>query len=351
MRWSRIAATLVAALGMAGGLLVGPAQATTSAAPKITVRSVAASAGDCTVDFSARINVKLRGKPVKVTYRWISGDGSKGKIRTAWFYGRGWKGRTVRDSQSFDEDVRGWQAVHVVSPRRLTSARAYFATSGCGGGEEPEPRPHVSVSVGVDDGDSVGTCDGSTHKVRFLGAVRVDDGPANVHYTWRLDGSVVKQGWVRVHDRERLGYDYLPVKGGDGVMTLSVRGPDNGDADRVGFKVTCKAPEPGRVTGAKLGTIKQDNGGCPNYVALELPVLLETTGSVKVTWKARIQRVGGGGVDTETFTSDLNGAGWHSVQPVSVTIDSGYAHTLVVTILDPKPEASYKVFEATYTCP
>src|SRR6478752_5856352 len=113
--WWRPALTAVAALSLSAGLLAAPAQA---AAPSVVIGGVQASparhAGSCpaTVDFSATVAVKGASR---VTYRWVRGDGTKGAVRTA----KAGPKVKLRERRTFTRGTRGWQAVQVLSPRKL----------------------------------------------------------------------------------------------------------------------------------------------------------------------------------------------------------------------------------------
>lgn len=335
---SRIAAVLCTLLAMIAGLLSAPAQA--AAPPKIRVTKVQAHVDDCTVDFSARITVKPTGKPVR--YRWVAADGSKGPVKTLW------RSRTVHDSQDFTDDVYGWQAVQVLSPRRFTSAKAYFRIAGCG--QEPERRPYAQVSVSVDNDASVGTCDGKGHVLRFFGTVRVVDGPATVYYRWIRDGVVVDRGNLRVHDRARLRHDFFPTASGAGSVVLAISGP-NRDADRVDYKVTCEAPAPGRLVELRGLAPKPEYGSCPTYVSFSVRVMAVTTGTVTFTYQAKLSQPGEQDTVFSPTTVTLKGAGEHQVVDLGTAAKAGKQATMTVTVSDPKPEAGFKVMDQTFTCP
>src|SRR5689334_9704011 len=103
---------------MAAGLVASPAQAATSAAAgkagtataakstksgKVSVTTPKVSSkdyqGSCPVNlrFSSRISVPVKGK-TELAYRWLHGDGSKGKVQVVKLKGHGTKSVTVKES-------------------------------------------------------------------------------------------------------------------------------------------------------------------------------------------------------------------------------------------------------------
>jgi len=134
---ARLAAVGAAALTAVGsGLVATPAAAAGAPVkkPVVSVSTPTASpqghVGKCpvTVTFAAKVRLKVRGKAT-VAYRWLRGDGSRSAVRTRTVKGRGVKTVTVAEKATFTKSVKGWQALQLLSPRKVTTKKAYFEVS------------------------------------------------------------------------------------------------------------------------------------------------------------------------------------------------------------------------------
>ncbi|WP_346147558.1 hypothetical protein [Nonomuraea recticatena] len=248
---------------MLGGLLAAPpalaALAAPTAAAPVTVSvakaeaSPARQSGDCptTVGFSAVVAAKGKGV---VRYRWVRGDGSKGAVKS--FRVDGARRATVRDRQTFERSVTGWQAVEVLGRKGL-SRKAYFSVTCAGGGElydvgHPLPASHAgrpviaAADVDVTPPAYTGQCPTT---VRFTATLQVSRTPARVGYQW-IDGA---GGESRPEYLDfpaggpRLRQVSLPVtvsastSGWKAVRILDRAGHDSG---RALYTVTCSSTPP-----------------------------------------------------------------------------------------------------------
>ncbi|GGS90404.1 hypothetical protein GCM10010156_55970 [Planobispora rosea] len=255
---------------MAAGLLATPAAAATGSAqagktassakpavfagtPKV---SFSGEKGECPVrvTFSSKIKVKaVKGKTV-VAYRWLHGDGSKSKVKT-FTVGKGVKSVTVKESTTFKGDVKGWQALQVLSPRKATSKKAYFKVS-CEGEKpevvEPEKRHwHVDADAWVDEGRCEAT---------LIGRISVSS-PRWVHYRWVVNGHVVERDSVKVYDSRKVYHKIRPHKSLRGWAVLEIVGPRHAESNRVGFKIWCKDWSP--KVSASVSAPADYTGACP----------------------------------------------------------------------------------------
>ncbi|SDI83832.1 hypothetical protein [Nonomuraea jiangxiensis] len=322
-------AAVLAALG--AGLVASPAQAATSATaaasktakvsvstPKAAVRDYE---GSCPteVDFSATIKVPVKGK-TKLSYRWLHGDGSKGKVRSLTLTGKGTKSVTVKQSITFKDDVKGWEAVQVLGPKSFTSKKGYFSVS-C---KEPmklrEARTHLNVSARAWASPStyVGSCT-TGKRISFSGVIS-SNRPAWVRYRWVLNGDAVDYGKIKVNDSRRVGFSISPRHSGRGYAQLQVLSPDRASSNRAEYKVWCKDKD-------------RDEHSAPSYGAeVKASVSASTTSDCKVSasgsiftkgaakarysWLLNGQTVGGGEVSFDrhggsksvSLTKALNGA-------------------------------------------
>jgi hypothetical protein len=260
-------ASTQAAAGKATGTAgtAGTTAATKSSKPKISVSTPKAASrdyeGGCPVkvDISASINVKLDGK-TDLAYRWLHGDGSKGKVKVLKLKGHGTKSIKVKQQLSFDEDVKGWEAVQVVGPRKVTSKKGYFSVTCAKVYVDEGSDNNVSVSAWADPSTYVGSCTPGD-KIGFKGLIKVDD-PSWVKYRWVLDGRVVDYGKIRVRDERRVSFGYSPRESGRGYAVLQAWGHDSKSSDRAYYKVVCKDEHPAaRVSASNLVTAT-NNDGC-----------------------------------------------------------------------------------------
>ncbi|MFG1684994.1 hypothetical protein ACGFNP_32865 [Nonomuraea sp. NPDC049269] len=266
---------------MIAGLAAAPAQASTQATagkastaatsskarPKVSVSTPKASTRDydgacpVKVGITAKVNVKLDGK-TDLAYRWLHGDGSKGKVKVLKLKGHGTKSVKIGQTLSFDEDVKGWEAVQVLSPRKVTSKKGYFSVS-CqkevvidDNGDDKK----VSVSAWADPSSYTGPCTPGD-KINFVGRIKVSD-PSWVRYRWVLDGRVVDSGNARVRHSRTVSFGYSPRVSERGYALLQVVGNDGRSSDRAYYKVTCEDPAPSvKVTATNLVTAT-NNDGC-----------------------------------------------------------------------------------------
>lgn len=267
----RAAAFGASAVVLAGmiGLVSSPAQAATSAKsaakPKVSVTTPTPATrdyeGECPakVNFSAKIKVKLKGKTT-VAYRWLHGDGSKGKIKTIKLSGKGTKWVKVTQSNTFGEDVKGWEALQVLKPAKVTSKKGYFSVS-CAKSEVIEidedqlsdARRKVSASVWASPDSYVGACTPG-NKINFYGKIRVSK-PSWVKYRWILNGEVVDYGRTKVWRSEKVGFGISPRDSQRGYAQLQVLTPSRVWSNKAFYKVWCKDEAPAaRVSAFGLDT-------------------------------------------------------------------------------------------------
>ncbi|MEV5410852.1 hypothetical protein AB0K60_18675 [Thermopolyspora sp. NPDC052614] len=136
---------------MTTGLVATPAAAGTAPSkpkPKVSVTTPVASPkshdGACpvTVTFSAKVKLKVSGKTT-LAYRWLRGDGSKSKVKTRIVRGKGVKTVAIVEKATFKKDIKGWQALQVLAPRKVTTKKSRFSVS-CDGPAKPvvnKPKP------------------------------------------------------------------------------------------------------------------------------------------------------------------------------------------------------------------
>ncbi|MGP4103444.1 hypothetical protein [Nonomuraea sp. KM90] len=262
---------------MAAGLVAGPAQAATSATaagkaasgPKVSVSAPKASPGDyegscpAKVNFSAKIKVPVKGK-TELAYRWLHGDGSKSKVNVIKLSGKGTKTVTVKQSITFKEDVKGWEAVQVLGPKKVTSKKGYFAVD-C---QKPQEnvRTHLDVSVSArawaSPSSYAGPCTPGD-KIDFVGLIETTR-PTWVRYRWVLNGDVVDYGKIKVRDARKVGFGISPRHSQRGWAQLEILGPDGTSSNRAYYKVWCKdgyeapKPQPTKVAGSISVETKSD---------------------------------------------------------------------------------------------
>ncbi|WP_219463291.1 hypothetical protein [Nonomuraea rhizosphaerae] len=282
---ARKAAAVGASAAVLGAVLAGlaaaPAQASTEVAaakataatastkttPKVSVSTPRAATRDyeggcpAAVDVSATVKVKLDGR-TKLAYRWLHGDGSKGKVKVLSLKGHGTKAIKVKERLTFDEDVKGWEAVQVLGPRKVTSKKGYFSVTCSKVIIEKKHRNRVSVSAWADPSSYVGSCTPGT-KIGFKGLIRTAD-PAWVRYRWVLNGRVVDSGKVKVYNARKVYFGYSPRESERGYAVLQAWGARTYSSDSAGYKVLCKDEHPApvaRVSASGLVTAT-NNDGC-----------------------------------------------------------------------------------------
>jgi hypothetical protein len=276
-------ATVLAAL--VAGMAAGPAQAATTQAtasatsaagkaePKVSVTTPKAATrdyeGTCPVEFgySAKVKVKVTGK-TQLVYRWLHGDGSKSKVKTVKLSGHGTKYVKVAQKLSFKDDVKkGWEAVQVLSPRKVTSKKGYFSVTCSEAAVLIEAKgPEVSARAWASPSSFTGSCTPSP-KISFNGVIKVAH-PSWVKYRWVVNGKAVDYGRIKVRSSRQVSYGYTPRGSEQGYAVLQVLGPNGASSDRAGYKVLCKHGDHGdhpsrfvRVSATDLVTAT-NNDGC-----------------------------------------------------------------------------------------
>lgn len=306
---ARLAAVGAAALTVAGsGLVATPAAAAGAPAkkPAVSVSTPTASPqrhfGRCpaTVTFSAKVRLKVKGTTT-LRYRWLRGDGSTSAVKTRTVKGSGTKTVTVAEKATFTKDVAGWQALQVVSPRKLTTKKAYFSVA-CDGTvklrpAEPAPKPKKPEATRTPEPagkpvavkrpafakafvhvpDYAGECPPS-RGLTAKGLIKVGR-PTVVTYRWIRNGKVVGQGKVKVVRDRTVTYTFTPTESHRGRVTLDIVSPRHGISGHDGYAVKCakEEPPPPPVEVAASATAPEDySGACP-------PVTRVFTGTVSVS--------------------------------------------------------------------
>ncbi|MEU4508074.1 hypothetical protein AB0G05_01135 [Nonomuraea wenchangensis] len=310
MKFSGLTARRAAAFGasaavlatLTAGLVAGPAQAATAGKTGVKVSATAPKAkpgkfeGDCPVkvSFSAKIKVSLKGK-TELAYRWLHGDGSKSKVSVVKLKGKGTKSVTVRQSITFKEDVKGWEAVQVLSPKKFVTKKGYFSVSCSEAEREREPKvdihlpgtPSVSASAWANPDSYVGVCSPG-NKIGFTGLIKADR-PTWVKYRWVLNGDAVDYGKVKVRHAAKVGFGFSPRESHRGWAQLQILGPDRAWSNRASYSVWCKDPAPAPVSKVAVsGLVTATNhDGCK----VGAHATVSTTGSAKVSWTWRVNGV------------------------------------------------------------
>lgn len=292
----RAAAFGASAAMLAGmvGLVASPAQAATTATskakPKVSVSTPTTAdrtyEGACPakIDFSAKIKIKLTGKAT-LAYRWLHGDGSASKVKTIKLNGKGTKYVRVSQANTFGEDVEGWEALQVLSPRKVTSKKSHFSVT-CSDPKVIEKDQltksvRVSARAWASPSTYVGSCTPGD-KVDFGGVIRVSE-PSRVKYRWILNGRVVDYGYTKVYSSKRVGFGISPRHSQRGYAQLEVLRPGHASSNRAYYKVICKdeAPAP-RVSVSGLVTAT-NHDTCA--VSAHANVSSTARGRVEYAWK------------------------------------------------------------------
>lgn len=275
--FSASAAVLAA---MVTGLVSGPAQAATPAAagkavqaaaagtaghkPKVSITTPKATPGDyqgacpVKVNLSSTIKVPVKGK-TELAYRWLHGDGSKGKVKVVKLKGHGNKYVKVKESLTFNGDVKGWEAVQVLGPRKAVSKKGYFSVS-CDNGDHGDDNIQVWARAWADPDSYVGPCTPGD-KIDFGGVIKVNR-PTWVKYRWVLNGDVVDGGTIKVWDSRRVDLGYSPRQSQRGWAQLVIVGPDEGASNRAYYKVWCKDETPHVKVSATNLVTGTNHDGC-----------------------------------------------------------------------------------------
>lgn len=241
---------------MAVGLAAAPAAAASagaSTASKGAGKAVLATTpvasprnfkGECpvTVTFSSKIKVKVEGKTT-VAYRWLHGDGSKSKVKTLTLRGKGTKSVTVKEKATFKKDVKGWQALQVLKPRKTTTKKRHFSVD-CGKSDALVDRSSKSKSkyakAYVDVPNFDGICKPYS-QVTAKGVIRVGK-PTWVKYRWIHNGKVVDHGKTKVWRAKKVSYSFAPRHSHKGWVALDIVSPRYGGHDRDFYTVDCAKP-------------------------------------------------------------------------------------------------------------
>ncbi|MEV3983101.1 hypothetical protein [Nonomuraea sp. NPDC049758] len=295
---------------MAAGLVASPAQAATSAAAgkastataakssKVSVTAPKAAdqdyQGSCPVkvNFSAKINVPVKGK-TELAYRWLHGDGSKGKVQVVKLKGHGTKSVTVKESVTFKGDVKGWEAVQVLGPKKVTSKKGYFSVSCVDlGGVRTDKDVSVSARAWANPSSYEGACTPGD-KIDFTGLISVNH-PTWVRYRWILNGEVADHGKVKVWNKRKVGFGISPRHSQRGWAQLEIVGPDDALSNRAYYKVWCKDSTPApavKVSATNLVTATNHNG-CK--VGAHATVSATGAARVQYTWAVNGESVAKG---------------------------------------------------------
>ncbi|MEU1881214.1 hypothetical protein ABZ470_28245 [Streptosporangium sp. NPDC020072] len=408
---------------MTAGLLAGPAQAAPAAATKATAtakttastKATAAAkasgtavktavgkvranparySGACptTVGFSA--TVAARGKGV-VRYRWVRGDGSKSAVRS--IVVRGARKVVVRDRQSFDWEVRGWQAVEIIGRKGL-SPKARFSVV-CSGKEpivydrthplppapdgpgkpgdpgkpggpgnpgtpgqpgdpgQPQEPTRAAASVTVTPENYKGACPTAGQPLTFTGLIQVSRVPARVAYRW-ID-SATGEGEQRYLDFPANGersrtvtLTHLVKATSAGWKSIQIVSPGGVGSLRANYTVTCDTPEPELVvTPAATVDAPDYSGRCPMTLTFTGKVSVSRVPTeVKYEWTDNDG--GRSQVGTLTFTGQ---PGTKDVTPYTVPISgNGDAVTVkgwgALRIISPKATPESAKADFTVKC-
>ncbi|TDC98876.1 hypothetical protein E1292_33810 [Nonomuraea deserti] len=263
-RLAAVGAGLAMAGTMVTGLLVTPAAAasTTAAKPKVSVATPKASPkdyeGGCPVKvtFSSKVKIKPTSSKTRVVYRWLHGDGSKSKVKSYTLKGKSARWVTFKESATFKKDVKkNWQALQVLSPRKVTSKKGYFSVD-CEKQVvlKPAQRPWVKAHVKVDRYTS--SCDS---RIDAVGSIRVGK-PSWVKYRWLRNGRVVDSGSVKVWNDRRVHYSFKPGGSHKGWVALEIVRPGHTYSGRAYYEVRCEADA--RATAA-VSAPADYRGSCP----------------------------------------------------------------------------------------
>ena len=273
--------------GTAAGVAVSkpkpskPSPVVSVTTPKVSLKDYR---GACpvTLTFTAKVRVKVNGK-LTLAYRWLRGDGSKSKVKTRVVRGRGVRTVAVAEKATFRKDIKGWQALQVLSPRKVTTKKGYFSVS-CHGParppvvKKPQPKPKppaprvrppkyytpAYAKAWVHVPDYVGECPPSSG-VTAKGVIKVSR-PTLVKYRWIHNGKVVDRGTIKVIRDKKVSYTFKPNKSHRGWVTLDIVSPRFGGSDRDGYRVKCKKeepPPPAAQASASVTAPDDYTGACP----------------------------------------------------------------------------------------
>jgi hypothetical protein len=280
--------------GLVAGLAASPAQAATSgsaataaAKAKVSVSKPKVSTGDyqgsCPVDvkFSSTVKVKPGKKRTTLAYRWLHADGSKSKVKSVTVKGTRTKSITVSEKATFKGDLKGWQALQVLSPRKVTSKKSYFSVS-CLKLDAKKPVARVSARAWASPSRYVGACTPGT-KIDIVGKIRVDR-PSWVRYRWVVNGDVVDYGKVKVWDSRTVSVGVSPRHSQRGSAVLEVLSPDRTTSNRAHYKVWCKDYTPRPVPSVKVAATSLSTSTDRDDCEVSASARILSTGSARVQW-------------------------------------------------------------------
>ncbi|MEU6999606.1 hypothetical protein [Nonomuraea sp. NPDC046570] len=308
-RWSALGASTAVLAAMVTGLMATPSQAATAStaakaatataakpkprfSPSVSLTTPKASPGDYSgscpvkISFSSKIKVKLKGK-TEVAYRWLHGDGSKSKVKVVKLSGKGTKSFTVRQSITFKGEVKGWEAIQVLGPRKVTSKKGYFSVD-CGkdSGRDHDKdgdygRPgdkSVSVNAWANPDSYAGPCTPGD-KIDFHGVIKVGS-PRWVYYRWVLNGKVVERDRIKVWNSRKVGFGFSPRESHRGWAELQVGTRGDWAGDRAYYKVWCKSEAPATRVSVSTPTTGTNHNTC----AVGANATISATGRGRVEW-------------------------------------------------------------------
>ncbi|NBE93641.1 hypothetical protein FE391_02265 [Nonomuraea sp. KC401] len=301
-RAAAIGASTAVLAALAAGLASSPAQAATmataasakaKASSKVTVARPKASTrsyeGSCPVkvNFSAKVKVPVKGK-TQLAYRWLHGDGSKSKVKTITLKGKGTKTVTVKQSITFKDDIKkGWEAVQVLGPKKVTSKKGYFSVSCEAEKKLKEVRTHLdrkmSARAWVHPSRYVGSCNPGD-RIGVAGVIKTDR-PSWVRYRWVLNGDVVDYGKVKVRDARKVGFSFAPRHSQRGWAQLQVLRPDTAYSNRAYYKVWCKDDKPSfPAPDSRTKVSASSSASTTNACSLSASGTIRSTGAARVKW-------------------------------------------------------------------
>jgi len=301
------AASTAVLAGLVAGLAASPAQAAAKPAKtKVSVSTPKASdrkyVGSCPADitFSATVKLKLKGKTT-LAYRWLHGDGSKSKVQTVKVSGNGVKRVKVSEKATFKSDLKGWQQLQVLSPRKVTSKKGYFSVD-CVKLHDidrthlDKKKKRVSVSAWATPSTYAGYCTPGS-KIDFVGRIKVNR-PSWVKYRWVVNGKTVDYDKVKVWKSRKVSVGFSPRHSHRGKAVLEVLSPARA-ADSAYYKVHCKdhtpAPSPKVKVDASSLVTATNHDSCK----VSAHARVSTTGADRVRW---VWSVNGRTVDSGAAT-------------------------------------------------
>ncbi|MGV9304177.1 hypothetical protein ACWDLG_12460 [Nonomuraea sp. NPDC003727] len=297
--WWRSAVATAAALCLSAGTFTAPANA--AADPMVRIAAVKASPArggeQCPVStvFSAAVTVKGTDR---LTYRWIRSDGSKSAVKTV----RAGAKVTLRERRSFTGSTRGWQAVQVLSPKKLISKRAYYTVS-CGAGlrdvgvsgrpGQAPPAPTASAEATGDD--YAGKCPAGGGTLRFTGRLTVSRVPAAVSYRWvDSDGGALgtERLWFSDASTRTVTSSRTFLTSQSGTRWIEILGPDGrvlSTSNRAPYRVACATdptPPPVVVKAANPWVSPAGyQGSCTRPLQFTFHATLAVSKPAKVTYR------------------------------------------------------------------